>query len=411
LGTVGHVVNNGTVVIADGVTGSGLIKQGDSINVEGMNGNNGNSSEVHYGDYTLPDVPKPNTVSVTSGSDEAGGSMNNLNGYVVGTNVNGSAGKLKVNNASMNGVEINTGFTAGTADTTVSFDNVVEGSNLTDADAITSTSVVWTAKGSTDASGNVDVTMSKNAYTDVATDASVNDIAKALDAGYTNNELFTSLNVGTTAELNSALKQVSGSQATTVFREARVLSNRFSMLADAAPKVGNGLAFNVVAKGDPRAELGNNTEYDMLALRKTIDLSESQTMSLEYGIARLDGDGAQKAGDNGVTGGYSQFFGLKHQMSFDNGMNWNNALRYDVHNLDSSRSIAFGNTNKTADTDVKQQYLEFRSEGAKTFEPSEGLKVTPYAGVKLRHTLEGGYQERNAGDFNLNMNSGSETAV
>ncbi|WP_179312194.1 hypothetical protein, partial [Escherichia coli] len=65
LGTVGHVVNNGTVVIADGVTGSGLIKQGDSINVEGMNGNNGNSSEVHYGDYTLPDVPKPNTVSVT----------------------------------------------------------------------------------------------------------------------------------------------------------------------------------------------------------------------------------------------------------------------------------------------------------------------------------------------------------
>ncbi len=330
LGTVGHVVNNGTVVIADGVTGSGLIKQGDSINVEGMNGNNGNSSEVHYGDYTLPDVPKPNTVSVTSGSDEAGGSMNNLNGYVVGTNVNGSAGKLKVNNASMNGVEINTGFTAGTADTIVSFDNVVEGSNLTDADAITSTSVVWTAKGSTDASGNVDVTMSKNAYTDVATDASVNDIAKALDAGYTNNELFTSLNVGTTAELNSALKQVSGSQATTVFREARVLSNRFSMLADAAPKVGNGLAFNVVAKGDPRAELGNNTEYDMLALRKTIDLSESQTMSLEYGIARLDGDGAQKAGDNGVTGGYSQFFGLKHQMSFDNGMNWNNALRYDV---------------------------------------------------------------------------------
>lgn len=411
LGTEGHVVNNGTVVIADGVTGSGLIKQGDSVNVEGVNGNNGNNTEVYYGDYTLPDVLNTNTVSVTPGSDAVDGGMNNLNGYVVGTSADGSAGKLKVNNASMNGVGINTGFTAGTADTTVSFDNVVEGSNLTDADAITSTSVVWTAKGSTDASGNVDVTMSKNAYTDVATDASVNDVAKALDAGYTNNELYTSLNVGTTAELNSALKQISGSQATTVFREARVLSNRFSMLADAAPKMGNGLAFNVVAKGDPRAELGNNTEYDMLALRKTIDLSESQTMSLEYGIARLDGDGAQKAGDNGVTGGYSQFFGLKHQMAFDNGMSWNNALRYDIHQLDSSRSVAYGDVSKTADTNVKQQYLEFRSEGAKTFEPREGLKITPYAGVKLRHTLEGGYQERNAGDFNLSMNSGSETAV
>ncbi|ENA7289861.1 autotransporter domain-containing protein [Escherichia coli] len=411
LGSAGHIVNNGIVYIDDSVTGSGIFKQ-SGISAEG-NGEGGDGTEAHYVDFTAPDEPTitPYSGGSSSSSVSSDDGMNNLNGYVVGTSADGSAGKLKVNNASMNGVGINTGFTAGTADTTVSFDNVVEGSNLTDADAITSTSVVWTAKGSTDASGNVDVTMSKNAYTDVATDASVNDIAKALDASYTNNELFTSLNVGTTAELNSALKQVSGSQATTVFREARVLSNRFSMLADAAPKVGNGLAFNVVAKGDPRAELGNNTEYDMLALRKTIDLSESQTMSLEYGIARLDGDGAQKAGDNGVTGGYSQFFGLKHQMSFDNGMNWNNALRYDVHNLDSSRSIAFSNTNKTADTDVKQQYLEFRSEGAKTFEPSEGLKVTPYAGVKLRHTLEGGYQERNAGDFNLSMNSGSETAV
>lgn len=56
LGSVGHLVNNGTVTIADGVTGSGLIKQGDSVNIEGVNGNNGNNSEVHYADYTLPDV-------------------------------------------------------------------------------------------------------------------------------------------------------------------------------------------------------------------------------------------------------------------------------------------------------------------------------------------------------------------
>ncbi|MEC4286635.1 autotransporter adhesin BigA [Escherichia coli] len=335
-----------------------------------------------------------------------------LSNYTIGTNSDGSSGTLSANNLVIgDNVSVNAGFSAGTADTTVVVNDVFKGENISGVDNIVSSTVVWTAKGSTDASGNVDVTMSKNAYTDVATDGSVSDVAKALDAGYTNNELYTSLNVGTTAELNSALKQVSGSQATTVFREARVLSNRFSMLADAAPKMGNGLAFNVVAKGDPRAELGNNTEYDMLALRKTVDLSESQTMSLEYGIARLDGDGAQKAGDNGVTGGYSQFFGLKHQMSFDNGMNWNNALRYDIHQLDSSRSVAYGDVSKTADTNVKQQYLEFRSEGAKTFEPREGLKITPYAGLKLRHTLEGGYQERNAGDFNLSMNSGSETAV
>ncbi|ECG5072642.1 autotransporter domain-containing protein [Salmonella enterica subsp. enterica serovar Napoli] len=410
----GHVVNNGTVVIADGVTGSGIIKQGDSVNVEGTNGNNGNSDEAHYADYTLPGKPVEPGSNTTSGSaaGDTSGASNDLNGYVVGTSADGSAGKLMVSNASMDGVGINTGFTAGTADTTVSFDNVVEGSNLTDASAIQSTSVVWNAQGSQDSDGNVDVTMTKNAYADVATDGSVSDVAQALDAGYTNNELYTSLNVGTTAELNSALKQVSGSQATTVFREARVLSNRFNMLADAAPQIKNGLAFNVVAKGDPRAELGNDTQYDMLALRQKLDLTANQNLTLEYGIARLDGDGSEKAGDNGLTGGYSQFFGLKHSMAFDEGLAWNNSLRYDVHNLDSSRSVAYGDVNKIADSDARQQYMEFRSEGAKTFSlMDDALKVTPYAGVKFRHTMEDGYKERNAGDFNLSMNSGSETAV
>uniref|UniRef100_UPI001BD2D7AB BigA/YdbA N-terminal beta-barrel domain-containing protein n=1 Tax=Citrobacter portucalensis TaxID=1639133 RepID=UPI001BD2D7AB len=406
----GHVVNNGIVDIDDDVTGSGLIKQGDSVNVEGTNGNNGNATEVHYADYTLPDVPDTTVTGGNSSSSSSG--TNDLTGYVVGTSADGSAGQLKVSNASMNGVEINTGFTAGTADTTATFDNVVQGSNLTDASAIQSTTVVWNAQGSQDADGNVDVTMTKNAYTDVATDSSVSDVASALDAGYTNNELYTSLNVGTTAELNSALKQVSGSQATTAFREARVLSNRFTMLADAAPQIKDGLAFNVVAKGDPRAELGNDTQYDMLALRQSLDLTASQNLTLEYGIARLDGDGSEKAGDNGLTGGYSQFFGLKHSMAFDEGLAWNNSLRYDVHNLDSSRSVSYGDTNKVADSDARQQYLEFRSEGAKTFTlMDDALKVTPYAGVKFRHTLEGGYKERSAGDFNLSMNAGSETAV
>ncbi|EKI8154430.1 EntS/YbdA MFS transporter [Escherichia coli] len=401
-GTTKSIVNNGEINL--------LCSTGCDIYAPGTTG----ARNDHNGtaDITVPAAtatPAQGTVPKLPADPNAPQLLSN---YTVGTNSDGSSGTLKANNLSIgNDVKVNTGFTAGTANTTVVINDVFEGENISGAGNITSSSVVWNAQGTTDASGNVDVTMTKNAYADVATDTSVNTIAQVLDAGYTNNELYTSLNVGTTAELNSALKQVSGSQATTVFNEARVLSNRFSMLSNAAPEVANGLAFNVVAKGDPRAELGNDTQYDMMALRKSMALTEHQNLSLEYGIARLDGNGSDTAGDNGVTGGYSQFFGLKHQMSFENGMSWNNALRYDVHNLDSSRSVAFGDVNKTADANVKQQYLEFRSEGAKTFELREGLNVTPYAGVKLRHTLEGGYQERNAGDFNLNMNGGSETAV
>ncbi|HHX8005457.1 TPA: beta strand repeat-containing protein [Escherichia coli] len=198
-----------------------------------------------------------------------------LTNYTIGTNSDGTSGMLKANNLVISdNVKVNTGFSAGTADTTVVINDVFKGENISGAENISSSTVMWNAQGSTDASGNVDVTMTKNAYTDVVTDSSVNNVAQVLDSGYTNNDLYTSLNVGTTAELNSALKQISGSQATTVFNEARVLSNRFSMLSDAAPEVANGLAFNVVAKGDPRAELGNDTQYDMMALRKSLTLTE-----------------------------------------------------------------------------------------------------------------------------------------
>ncbi|EGQ2186444.1 autotransporter adhesin BigA [Salmonella enterica] len=397
------IINNGEINL--------LCDSGCDIYAPGTTG----TQNDHNGtaDIAIPDA----TTAPTEGSIPTPPADPNapqqLSNYIVGTNADGSSGTLKANNLVIgDNVKVDTGFTSGTADTTVVVDNAFTGSNIQGADNITSTSVVWNAQGSQDADGNVDVTMTKNAYADVATDSSVSDVAQALDAGYTNNELYTSLNVGTTAELNSALKQVSGAQATTVFREARVLSNRFTMLADAAPQIKDGLAFNVVAKGDPRAELGNDTQYDMLALRQTLDLTASQNLTLEYGIARLDGDGSKTAGDNGLTGGYSQFFGLKHSMAFDEGLAWNNSLRYDVHNLDSSRSVAYGDVNKIADSDMRQQYLEFRSEGAKTFTMmGDALKVTPYAGVKFRHTMEEGYKERNAGDFNLSMNSGSETAV
>ncbi|HCL5075563.1 TPA: autotransporter adhesin BigA [Salmonella enterica] len=397
------IINNGEINL--------LCETGCAIYAPGTTG----VQNDHDGtsDIVIPDAntaPTQGNIPVPPADPNAPQTLSN---YIVGTNADGSSGTLKANNLVIgDDVKVNTGFTSGTADTTVVVDNAFTGNNIQGAENITSTTVVWNAQGSMDSSGNVDVTMTKNAYADVATDSSVSDVAQALDAGYTNNELYTSLNVGTTAELNSALKQVSGSQATTVFREARILSNRFNMLADAAPQIKEGLAFNVVAKGDPRAELGNDTQYDMLALRQTLDLTASQNLTLEYGIARLDGDGSQKAGDNGLTGGYSQFFGLKHSMAFDEGLAWNNSLRYDVHNLDSSRSVAYGDVSKVADSDARQQYMEFRSEGAKTFSlMDDTLKVTPYAGVKFRHTMEGGYKERSAGDFNLSMNSGNETAV
>lgn len=96
-----------------------------------------------------------------------------------------------------------------------------------------------------------------------------------------------------------------------------------------------------------------------------MDLTASQNLTLEYGIARLDGDGSKTAGDNGLTGGYSQFFGLKHSMAFDEGLAWNNSLRYDVHNLDSSRSVAYGDVNKLPIPTCVSSTLSFAVKGRK----------------------------------------------
>lgn len=70
--------------------------------------------------------------------------MNNLFDYVVGTNTDGRAIQLMVSNASMSGVEINTDHTAGTTETTITFDNVLKASNLTDtAQQIEERSTWW----------------------------------------------------------------------------------------------------------------------------------------------------------------------------------------------------------------------------------------------------------------------------
>ncbi|WP_159567769.1 autotransporter outer membrane beta-barrel domain-containing protein, partial [Budvicia diplopodorum] len=334
-----------------------------------------------------------------------------LQNYVVGTNADGSAGSLTASNMMLDSVQIDTGFTAGTAAKTGTFDNVFKGSDIQGAENIQSDTVVWKAQGQTDASGNVDVTMTKNSYQDVA-DASVSNVAGALEAGYTNNALYQSLNLKTVADVTHAIKQISGVNATSAFNEARVLSNRFSMLADSAVVTASGLGFNVVAKGDQRAELGNNTRYDMMALSKAFSLSPDQNMTLKYGIARLDGNGDVKnGGDNGLTGGYSQFFGLEHSLALNENYSLNTALRYDNQQLDSSRSIQYGGVNEVADSSNSQQYMELKTGVGRGFALSDTLSFKPSVGMKLRHTVEGGVNETGANDFNLNMGSSTESAV
>lgn len=223
---------------------------------------------------------------------------------------------------------------------------------------------------------------------------------------------------GSTAHLAATLKgtqkQVSGVQAQALNREARIIGQRFVMLADSAPVVsGRGLAFNVVVRGDRRAEMKNKVRYDMVALARKFDTGAGK-ITASYGIARLTGNGGKDktlTGNNGLTGGYSQFFGLAHSLSFGESNVWENSVRLDLHQLDSSRNIRFADVNRTAKSSGKQQQLEFRSEVMRTLELVDGMSLKPFIGVKLRHNIFGGYSETGAGEFNLSQNGYRETAV
>lgn len=389
-GVGGRIINNGNVVIADGVTGSGIIKQPELASVI--------ESGVHT-DYTRPARPD-GTVA-----------KNVIEGYTIGTTASGYAGRLQASNAVLKDVSVDTGFTAGSAARSVTFNDVVTGKNIEGAENIRSESVVWSAKSGLNDRGNVDVTLTKNNYADVAQDSGVASVANALDKAYTSNSLFTSLNLKSAHELSRALRQISGSQATSAFNDARILTSRFDRLSEEAQQLGNGLAFNVISRDDKRAEMGNNVRYDMFALKQSFALDDHQSVGLEYGMARLNGSGTRQAGDNGLTGGYSQFMGLKHTLNFGEDYSWMNSLRYDRHELKSSRSISYGNTSRVADANNSQQYMELRTEGSKHITLAEGLNLTPSLGLKMRHTVNGALHERGAGDFNLALSSSTETAV
>ncbi|MRT05677.1 autotransporter domain-containing protein [Ewingella americana] len=378
--TTAHLVNTGTVNVRDGVTEWGLVR-GENASVV-------------------------DTTSVYRST---------IKNYTVGTKANGTTGTMNVSHANLKDVSVDTKFTEGTDAKTKTFDNVFTGQDIQGTQNVKSTSAVWNARAQTDTNGNVDVTMTKRSYQDVVKDsAGLQNMASKLENNYTNNALYNSLNLKTSADVESAMRQLSGANATSAFKEARVLSQRFNMLADNAIVMPSGFGFNLVDKNDKRAELGNDTRYDMMALSQSFDLSASQKMQMQYGIARLDGNGVngkQKAGDNGITGGYSQFFGLNHSVDMGHGLTLTNALRYDVHQLESNRSIRYSGANQTAKSDNSQQYMEWRSGFSKGFDVAEGLSLTPSAGLKLRHTANNGYSERGAGDFNLTMDDSNETAV
>ena len=404
LGANGRVVNNGTVNLAG--AGAGLIKQGDAVNVEGASGNNGNAIQVNYATYTLPTQPVQQQIVRSS-----------VRGYTVGTNANGSAGTLLVSHADLDDVKVNTGFTAGTAAKQVTLNDVVRGEDIQGAQNIQSDTAVWQAQGSVDANGNVDVAMTKNAYQDVVADASLKQAATALEAGYTNNAVFQSLNLETVAQVTEGIRQLTGARFSQAMEQTKVLSNRFNLLHDNA-KVdeASGLSFNMVSKGDAGSKL-NGTEYDMAALGTQFNLGEGGKLAVRYGVANLSADNNSGApGSKGALSGTSQFAGMKYSKPLLNGLELTSDLQMEQHRLESNRALNYGAVRETASADNNQDTYNANLQIGKKLKfqqdrKGHGLSITPSLGMAVRQTRDQAVNETGAGLYNLNVTAGTTSAM
>ncbi|KNC92511.1 beta strand repeat-containing protein, partial [Trabulsiella odontotermitis] len=131
------IINNGSInLLCD--TGCGIYAPGTTYTTDSGEDIVAPTANTAPSQGTVPTPPAdPNAPQV-------------LTDYVIGTNADGSAGTLKASNLVIgDDVKVNTGFTSGTAATTVVLQDTFTGSNIQGADNITSTSVVWNAQGST----------------------------------------------------------------------------------------------------------------------------------------------------------------------------------------------------------------------------------------------------------------------
>ncbi|WP_455154243.1 ESPR-type extended signal peptide-containing protein [Cupriavidus campinensis] len=391
----GKVVNNGTVNL-ECDTGCAIFAPGSAAAITGSDkAIAAQTTAPSQGTVPTPAVEAPRMV---------------LRGYQVGTNANGTAGTLRGSHLDVSEVKVDTAFAAGTAAKAVTFDNVFQGTDITGAQNIQSDSAVWTANAAQDAKG-IDVTMTKNAYQDVVTDAKLKDAAAALEGAYSNNAVFQSLNLATAAEVTKGVSQLTGQGFGQAMNQAKVLSNRFNVLADNVKETPSGLGFNMVTRGTPGARLAGS-EYDMAVLSSRFSVGDQGKVAVRYGVANLASidAGSNAATSNGLSG-VSQFAGVQYVNPIAAGLELSGDLQFEQHRLESSRSLNYGSVNETASSKNGQDKYRANFVVGKPVEVAKGFTVTPMMGLDMRQTRDHAVNEQGAGAYNLNVSGATTTAM
>ena len=337
-----------------------------------------------------------------------------LEGYEIGTTASGGVGALSADRLSIGSMTINTRFTAGTAARQVVFDKVIVGKDLAGAGNIQATTPVWRAHGHYDADGHIGVTLVKNDYRELITDASLAPVAEALERNYTSNALFRSLELPERDAFTRALRQLSGAGLERPLRATATLAHRFGLMADTVAEDETGFGFALLGRGQPGSRLGAST-YDMVALQQRFGSGTSQ-LAVRYGFARLSPDGK----DRGTAlDGHSQFLSARHVRPLQSGLALESETGYALHQYRTQRTLRYGDpldrhdrkdTNQQLQASHRRDLLGSQVNLALT-RTVGSVVLEPLLGVKLRYQRDGALRERQGGDFGLRLSSRHQAAL
>lgn len=342
------------------------------------------------------------------GSGRVQRDLQSLSGYVIGTRPDGGAGTLSGNELDAGGIRIDTGFTAGSAARKADFGKVIRGGEIRGIEKIASLTAAWRARAYRDADGDIGVRMAKQDYRDLVSDASLHPVAAVLERGYDGSALFRSLELRTTADIERAIRQLSGAGMNRMLMPLRTLERRFDHVADSVVEDGNGFGLRLAGfgqQGQPAVRLGASF-YDMVAARQRFDLDGEGRLTARYGFARIHSSVGQSAGLNG----HSQLFGLHYREPLDAGPVLESEFRYALHQVGSRRDLQYGDVSLRPRADQRQDRFDGQLHLALPLQVA-GLKLEPLLGLAWRHRRDAGLTEREAGAQALRLSTARDTAL
>lgn len=411
LGTAGG--NNGQGMIAMRSDGSATLnnRRGGVINIHadasyafqmapGGSGRLINNGQVNvYGNGSGHNADAATDAANQPGQDLGWQAPRGVSGYTVGTNADGSAGRLVLHQGGhLSDVAVDTTFTRGTAASQVRLEGVFVGADSGE-DNIRSASVVWQARAERDEAGTVDVVMTRNDYRALA-DAPLQHVAEALEAGYDSNALYHGLEVADAAEFNRALSQLSGSDVVAASMRAGANGDAFwSSLARARAVEGHRLVAFGADAGTRHGVQGTGS-----AVQVAVPLRGGGQLQLSTGLLASD-----IATEGGQTRNQSRFAGVGIGQTLG-AFNLQHTLGNEWHQLDGQRQLSWSSVQHSAHS---QRTLSRSRIGSMLSRDlvAGGLRWQPRLGAHAYHSREAGFHEYGADAFGLSVGAGTRRGV